>query len=348
MRIRLIPIVVSGVALFAAQASAQDAASIRETVRRLLPTAYQGRNRGPEQTEHFSRKIKMGRDGRVSIANIAGDIVVTGVTAGSGDEVSIEATKRTRGDKSEFERVQINVEEHAGRVDVRTENVPPNDHDRVWVDFTVTVPASASVELHSVSGNLRISGVQGVARLETVSGNVTASSTPRIEVAKSVSGDVDVSGTSSDGDLAASSVSGNVHIKGVKARSIRLGAISGDVGVSDAACDRVDMKSLSGSVEYAGTLAKGGRYELTSHSGTVRMILSGALGFELDASTFSGSINSELPLTIGGDPGANAANGRRRGISNRSMHATFGDGSAVLTLRTFSGSIVISKGDSKR
>jgi Putative adhesin len=344
MRIRLIPIVVSGVALFAAQASAQDAASIREAIRRMLPTAYQGRSRGPEQTEHFSRKVKMGRDGRVSIANIAGDIVVTGVTGGSGDEVSIEATKRTRGDKSEFGNVQITVDEHAGRVDVRTEHTGHLDH--VSVDYIVTVPASASVDLHSVSGSLRISGVQGAARLETVSGTVTASSTPRIEVAKSVSGNVDVSGSSSDGDLAASSVSGNVHIKGVKARSIRLGAVSGDIGVSDAACDRVDMKSLSGSVEYAGMLAKGGRYDLTSHSGAVRMILSGVLGFELDASTFSGSINSELPLTIGGDPGANganAANGRRRGVSSRSMHATFGNGSAVLTLRTFSGSIVITK-----
>ena len=352
MRIRLIPIVVSGVALFAAQASGQDAASIHEAIRRMLPTAYQGRSRGPEQTEHFSRKVKMGRDGRVSIANIAGDIVVTGVTGGSGDEVSIEATKRTRGDKSEFGNVQITVDEHAGRVDVRTEHTGPGTSYWQWrashvsVDYIVTVPASASVELHSVSGSLRISGVQGAARLETVSGSVTASSTPRIEVAKSVSGNVEVSGSSSDGDLAASSVSGSVHVKGVKARSIRLGAISGDIGVSDAACDRVDMKSVSGSVEYAGTLAKGGRYDLTSHSGAVRMILSGVLGFELDASTFSGSINSELPLTIGGDPGANganAANGRRRGISNRSMHATFGDGSAVLTLRTFSGSIVITK-----
>jgi DUF4097 and DUF4098 domain-containing protein YvlB len=335
MRIRLIPFVLGGAALFAAQASAQDAAFVRDTIRRVLPMAYQGRNRGPEQTEHFSRKIKMGRDGRVSIANIAGDIVVTG---GSGDEVSIEATKRTRGDKSELERVQINVDEHAGRVDVRTEHTGTTDH--VAVDYIVAVPASASVEVHSVSGSLRITGVQGTVRMETVSGTVTASSTPRIEVAKSVSGNVDLSGTSSDGDLAASSVSGSVHVKGVKARSIRLGAISGDVGVSDAACDRVDMKSLSGSVEYAGTLAKGGRYDLTSHSGAVRMILSGMLGFELDASTFSGSINSELQLTIGGDTGPD---GRRRGISNRSIHATFGDGSAVLTLRTFSGSIVISK-----
>jgi DUF4097 and DUF4098 domain-containing protein YvlB len=335
MKIRLIPFVLGSAALLTAQASAQDV-SLRETIRRVLPTAYQGRNRGPEQTEHFSRKIKIGRDGRVSISNIAGDITVTG---GSGDDVSIEATKRTRGDKGELAQVQINVDEHAGRVDVRTEYTR-NDNNHVSVDYIVTVPASAAVEMHSVSGGLHITGVQGVARLETVSGEVSASSTPRIEVAKSVSGDVELSGTSSDGDLSASSVSGNVHIKGVKARSIRLGAISGDVGVSDAACERVDMKSLSGTVEYAGTLTKGGRYDLTSHSGVVRMILAGALGFELDASTFSGSINSQLPLTIGGDA---APNGRRRGMSNRSIHATFGDGSAVLTLRTFSGSIVISK-----
>jgi DUF4097 and DUF4098 domain-containing protein YvlB len=343
MRIRLIPIVfVAGVlgAVHGDQASAQDAAAIhqtvREAIRHALPAMYQGRNRGPEQSEHFSRKVKVGRDGRVSVANISGDIVVTG---GSGDEVSIEATKRTRGDKSELDQVQINVEERAGRVEVRTEYAR-NENNHVSVDYTVTVPASASVEVHSVSGGLRISGVQGTVRMETVSGDVTAASSPRIEVAKSVSGNVEVSGTSSDGDFAASSVSGNVRIRGVKARSIRLGAISGDVNVSDAACDRVDMKSLSGTVEYAGTLAKGGRYDLTSHSGAVRMILSGALGFELDASTFSGSINSELPLTVGGDTGAS---GRRRGISNRSVHATFGDGSAVVTLRTFSGSIGISK-----
>ena len=155
MRIRLIPFVLVTGALCGAQASAQDAATIRETVRetvrRVLPTMYQGRNRGPEQSAHFSRKVKIGRDGRVSVANIAGDITVTG---GSGDEVSIEATKRTRGDKSELDQVQINVEEQAGRVDVRTEYAR-NENNHVSVDYTITVPASASVEMHSVSGGLR-------------------------------------------------------------------------------------------------------------------------------------------------------------------------------------------------
>jgi hypothetical protein len=59
-------------------------------------------------------------------------------------------------------------------------------------------------------------------------------------------------------------------------------------------------------------------------------------GFELDASTFSGSIRSELPLTLSGDI-------RPRGARNAIMHATFGDGSAALTIRTFSGGIVITR-----
>src|SRR5207237_5828151 len=102
-------------------ALAQDADQrivLRDLVRMARARAYQGRN-GPEQTERFSRRLKVGRDARISIDNIAGDIVVTG---GSGDEVSIEAVKRTRGDRSELAAVRITVDERAGRVDVRTED----------------------------------------------------------------------------------------------------------------------------------------------------------------------------------------------------------------------------------
>ena len=84
-------------------------------------------------------------------------------------------------------------------------------------------------------------------------------------------------------------------------------------------------------------------YDVNVHSGNVRFGLSNPSGFELSANTFSGNIRSELPLTIGGDPRDRDGNGRRRGMSNRSMRATFGDGSATLTLRTFSGDIVIAK-----
>jgi hypothetical protein len=92
MRLRL-PFLLATFAAIAAAAAAQNPADpdLRIVVRDVVKTArngtplaraYQGRDRGPEQTERFSRKVKVGRDGRVSVENIAGEITVT---SGSGD-----------------------------------------------------------------------------------------------------------------------------------------------------------------------------------------------------------------------------------------------------------------------
>src|SRR4029077_6249663 len=89
----------------------------QQAYRRAMAEArelYQGRQ-GPEQSETFTRRIKVGRDARVSISNVAGSITVT---ARSGDDLSIDAVKRNRGDRSALGLVNIVVEEHPGRVDV--------------------------------------------------------------------------------------------------------------------------------------------------------------------------------------------------------------------------------------
>jgi DUF4097 and DUF4098 domain-containing protein YvlB len=102
---------------------------------------------------------------------------------------------------------------------------------------------------------------------------------------------------------------------------------------------------VSGSVEYEGSIARSGRYEINAHSGTVRLLLANPAGFELNANSFSGSIRSELPLTIGGDAGGRDDSSRRgrRDAINHAMRATYGDGSATLVVRTFSGDIIIAK-----
>jgi DUF4097 and DUF4098 domain-containing protein YvlB len=306
--------------------------------------AYQGRNNRAEQSERFSRKIRIGRDGRVTVSNIAGEI---SVSAGSGDEVSIEAVKRTRGDQGELANVRITVDERAGHVDVRTEGLGFTSRNgrgnSVSVDYTLTVPAGVAVELKSVSGNIKVTGVRGAVRAETISGDVTTTDTPKLEAAKSVSGDVRVSGISTDSDAALGSISGNVTAKAVKVRSLELSSVSGDLSATDVSCERLTAKSVSGSVEYAGSLAKGGAYDVNVHSGNVRLTLASPSGFVLNASSFSGSIRSDLPLTIGGDAADRDRRDRRGGMGNRSMRATYGDGSATVTLRTFSGDIVIAK-----
>jgi DUF4097 and DUF4098 domain-containing protein YvlB len=340
MRPALLPVLAAAaLAMPAAAQSPNGAAVVRlrpDTLERAR--AYQGRTSGPEQTERFSRKVRIGSDGRVSVSNISGNVVIS---AGSGDEVSIEAVKRARGGAGQLSNVRIDVEERGGAVYVRTTHSGMND--RVSVDYTITMPAAGTAEVHSVSGDVKVTGVRGAVRADTVSGNLTATDTPRLENAKSVSGDVTVSGVTNGGDLVAGSVSGNVTARSLKLRSLELSSVSGDLRAIDVTCDRLTAKSTSGGVEYTGAIARGGSYDINVHSGDVRLMLENPSGFVLNANTFSGSIRSDLPLTIGGDSGARDQPGRRRSFSNRSMRATYGDGSATLTVRTFSGDIVISK-----
>jgi DUF4097 and DUF4098 domain-containing protein YvlB len=297
----------------------------------------QGRSSGAEPSDRFSRRVRISPDGRVSLSNISGDIVVT---ATSGNEVSIEAVLRAR-DRGLLPTVHIDVEERGGSVFVHTTHTARND--RVSVDYTIAMPASAAIEVHSVSGNVKVTGVRGAARAETISGDVTMADTPKLEMAKSVSGNVTLSGVTTEGDLSAASVSGNLVGKSIKVHALDLGSVSGDVRLTDVSCDRLAAKSISGTVEYAGTITKGGSYEVNAHSGDIRLTLANPAGFVLNANSFSGSIRSDLPLTIGGDTSGAGRPGRRTGVSNHSMTATYGDGSATLTLRTFSGDIIISK-----
>jgi DUF4097 and DUF4098 domain-containing protein YvlB len=310
-------------ALGAAEATAQPLNLVR---------LYQGR-RAPEDTERLSRKVRVGRDARISIANVSGEIVIS---AASGDEVSIDAVKR--GSRSNFDRVRIVIDDRPGRVDIRTDyGTGWRGDNNVSVDYNVAVPADASLDVHSVAGRIRVDGVKGSIRLASVSGNIASANTPKIENLRTVSGEIDLGGISQDGTLSVASVSGNIALSGVKTRALDVNTVSGEIRLRDAAVEGLTAKSLSGSVEYTGTLAKSGRYDVNSHSGNVHFSLADTTGFELSAATFSGSIRSDF----GGERNTNARRGRRG--PGDSLQATYGDGSASLNLRTFSGSIVIAR-----
>ncbi len=334
--------VAAAMAAGSATAAAQtvDVRAVRE-VARGFRGGYQGRDRGPEQTDRFSAKYKIGRDGRLSLANISGDITVTG---GSGDEATVDAVKRTRGDRAVLGDVRIQTDAAANRVDIRTD-YPRMSRSNVSVDYTVTVPAGASIELHSVSGTIKVTGVRGSVRVETISGAVTAADTPNVELAKTVSGDVSLSGISTDGNVTAGTVSGTLTAKGLKAKRLDLSTVSGDITLTDVTVASVHAKSISGGFEYTGAIQKGGDYDVNVHSGAIRFTLASPSGFYLNADSFSGSIRTDFPVTIGGTPAADNDRGPRRMRMGpgQSVHGTNGDGSATFTLRTFSGSIVIAK-----
>ena len=123
---------------------------------------YQDTRQGPEQTERLSRTIKAGSNTWLDLANISGDIDLSG---GSGGEIVIDAIKRVRARQARAQdllaALSVEIVEWPGRVEVRTVYPRGDRRGSAWVDYTVRVPADTSVSLKSVSGDIRVSNVKG-------------------------------------------------------------------------------------------------------------------------------------------------------------------------------------------
>ena len=305
---------------------------------------YAETRQGPEQTDRVVQTVKVGRTGTLDLSNISGDVRVTGT---SGDEITVEAVKRVRHRDADearrlLEQLRVDITSVGDRVEIRT-TYPRrgSGSDRgisARVDYTISVPAGAAVAVKTISGDASVTKVTGEVRAETVSGNVTVTGTPNVTLAKTVSGDVTARDVEGAANLSLGTVSGTVIATGLKARSLECGSVSGDIQLSGIQVERLLAKSVSGSIEFGAALARGGRYDFGSHSGDIRIVLSSQTGFELDASTFSGSVRSDFPVTLRADSAD-----RDRRNSTRTIRGSFGDASALLSLKTFSGTVVISR-----
>jgi DUF4097 and DUF4098 domain-containing protein YvlB len=334
------------VALVVVSAPATAAVTARGTAPEDNPRAgwldrYNEARQGGEQSERITETYKVGADGSLDLSNLSGDVRVTG---GGGNEIRIEAVKRARhrdeGDaKALLNRLRVEMNNVGGRVEVRAIYPRTNGRMSASVDFVITVPESAAVALKTISGNIIVTNVRGEVRAETISGDLEVSGTPNVVMAKTVSGTLTARGISAATALTLASVSGNIITSDLKTRALDANTVSGDLLLRGLQVERVEAKSVSGNVEFASPLARGGRYSFNSHSGDVRIAIANGGGFELDASTFSGSVRSDFPITLRTDTDGRGGRGRE----SRTIRGSYGDASAYLSVRSFSGSVIISK-----
>lgn len=127
--------------------------------------------------------------------------------------------------------------------------------------------------------------------------------------AGSISGDVSVEGA--QGDVRATSVSGSVTLRHLRAASLRATSVSGDV---DAQID-----------EFTGS----GDISAKSVSGDVTLEMPKALDADVSVSTVSGHVDSDYPMTL---------NGR---MSRRRIEARIGKGGRDLEISTVSGDVTL-------
>lgn len=305
-----------------------------EKLKYAVKSDWQDRNFRSEQTARETRTIQLGANGSLDLKNVSGDVVVN---AGSGRDTVIEIVRHARGRtdadaKTGLDRVKVDVTTRGDRATVEanypSENRPPYS---VSVNYTVTTPAGTRVSVSSTSGDVTVKGITGDVSVNVVSGSIKVND-GNVSSATTISGDVTATNITSSGTFTVSTVSGDTTLDHIKCRRLSAGVVSGEVVARDITCDNAELKSISGSVEYAGPLARSGHYDFQTHSGGVKLTVSGSVGFDLQANTFSGQIRLEPPLQL-----------EHATISRRSARGTVGDGGAVVSATAFSGDVVIVK-----
>ena len=286
--------------------------------------------------EKFEKTLDLAVDGKVYLSNISGDIKVFSWDKA---QVKIDALKTSEGSskaKAEEYAKEVTIDVVGDGLTVRIETKYPkrgwwgHDSGNVSVDYTLYVPVKAAVDVRSVSGEVEVEAMGGPVRVKSVSGDVTLTKAAAGAECASVSGDVKASDIK--GGIDAGSVSGDVTVRRVEG-SIEASSVSGSVDLRDVSgAETVKAKTVSGDVTFESLTAPKGRYVLESHSGDVTINLPADSSFELEVETFSGDIDTDFDIKVSGK------------MSPREIRGTVNKGGALVTAKSFSGSVSIKSG----
>jgi len=311
--------------------SSQEVERTRQELERARQQARDARNEAREQVRAQLQREKRLRDAAGSLDTVVsfdargtvivncpdGDIIVS---AGGANEVRVRARTESGAIRFTSTGSRAILEPAAGR---RCEDGR----------YEVTVPAGARVSASSWSGSVSLRGVRGDADIHSQSADVVVRDAgARLDV-ETLSGDVTVQGVASDASI--QTVNGDVMLTGARG-NVELETVSGDLTLRDIVAKQVRTHSTSGDVSFAGQIQGDGRYEFNTHSGDIHLVLPPNVGAQLSVSTFSGSIDSDFPVTLrAGEHGIGANQAKR-------LNFSLGQGTARIVAETFSGEITLS------
>jgi len=274
----------------------------------------------PALASPINEQIDLPDGNEVLIENTCGEITVAGLER---DGVVVRGEL---GDDAE-----LNVSRSGKRVSVRVkgdgEGFFSGWSEDACATLRVEVPVHTELSIEAVSAEIEIGGVHSEISVEVVSGDIWIGEGPSSVDIESVSSDVTLKGVTRE--LEVELVSGDVTVENAHGR-VDFTSVSGDLNLSGAGLSRVQAESVSGDIRIVGGLESGARLDLTCHSGDVDMVLPKGTSGAFEVQSFSGGIDlmGVKPKSREYGPGA-------------SLNHAIGEGSAEISITTFSGNVEI-------
>ena len=272
----------------------------------LAPALLHARAEG-----HFDRTLTVSGTVSLDVTTGSGDITIR---AGGADKIVVHGTVHSNNDwfsnaESAVHAVESNppIQQNGNSIRIGYD-LPEDVRRHVSISYEITVPADTAVQAHNGSGGVGVEGVRaevqaqtgsgeirvrdvgGRSHVQTGSGNIRAENVAAPFYAHTGSGDIEAQLTGS-GDVDVQTGSGGVHVRGVKG----------------------GLHARSGSGDLSADGRVSGPWNLHTGSGSVRLAVGSGNGFNLDAHTSSGSIHSDLPITVQGSLGRHELKGTVRG-----------------------------------
>jgi hypothetical protein len=230
------------------------------------------------------------------------------------------------------------------------------------VNLEVKVPRYAEIDVISVSrsnvevtnvetpivisgdkSNVKLSGV-GAAEVKTSSGDVVIENAAGLVDVITASGAIRVRNA---GDVRALSISGPIEIQCARGR-VDVSTTDGPIKLVGVGGD-VDATTTNSEVRFTGAIREDGRYHLKSMSGYVEMTLPpNPMGFTAALSSYKGMVSTgfllKTKLKMKQPLEVDASSASIPPPFSRRLIGLYGNGQAQITLDSFDGVVLLSKG----
>lgn len=204
-----------------------------------------------------------------------------------------------------------------------------NGNNSEPTQLLLTVPRRASLDIDSVSADIDVQGTAAdKLSADAVSGDVLVIGAPRKAEINTVSGDQRL--TINTVDASVDTVSGDVALRGRFDGEVEFNSVSGNVTITnnrENPVRKLSGSSVSGDLILSTALASGGKIEVDTLSGEVRLSLPRDVSATVTGESFSGD------LRVDGAQVQRPKHGPGSSVSHR-----YGTGDGRVAVESFSGS----------
>src|ERR1700723_2713196 len=165
----------------------------------------------------------------------------------------------------------------------------------VSIDYEITTPANTMLAAESGSGDLQLSNLNGTVQAHTGSGSIRADKLGAGSRLETGSGSIEA--THLMGSATLQTGSGEVRAELGSAGDVVAGTGSGSIKLTNVQ-GGIKAETGSGSLEISGQPTS--PWKLETGSGDISLQVGSNAHFTLDAQTGSGSVKTDLPLTMRG------------------------------------------------